>query len=126
MHSREQHFGGVPRLLGLLLLGLAGPALGQDSKPERLSKPDIMAVVLSHKPEVVECVKEQAKNTPESVGKHKVMMRWTITPEGQTANVSCVSGCETLFSTCVAELIKSWTYPAHQVQGEPVDFPFTL
>jgi hypothetical protein len=122
MHARDQHFGGVPRLLGLLLLAIAWPAAGQEAKPERLDKPDIMAVVISRKPEITECVNEQAKAQPDAHA--KVVMRWTVLPDGRTVDVSCVSGCETLFSSCMAGKIKSWTFPAHQVQGKPITFPF--
>jgi hypothetical protein len=126
MHLREQHCGGVPRLLGLVWLALAGPAVAQESKPplERLTREDIMVGVMSHKPEIKECVKEQKKAEPDTYA--KVVMRWTILPDGRTTNVVCVSGCETLFSSCVAERIKSWTFPKHHVQGEPLDFPFTF
>jgi hypothetical protein len=124
MHVREQHFSGVTRLLSLLLLGLAGPAVAQESKPERLTQEDIMTSVMARKPEVRECVKAQRNAEPDTHA--KVVMRWTILPDGRTADVSCVSGCSTPFAICVAERIKSWTFPEHQVQGEPLDFPFTF
>lgn len=128
MRTRERHFGGVPRLLGLVLLGLAGPSLGQEPppKPERLSRADIQAAVMPHKPEVVECVKTQRELTPNVQGETRVVMRWTIQPDGKTANVTCVSGCELRFASCIGEKIKSWTFPEHQVQGEPLDYPFAF
>src|SRR5687767_7380014 len=103
MRTRERHFGGVPRLLSLLLLGLAGPSLGQEPppKPERLSRADIQAAVMPHKPEVVECVKAQRELTPNVQGETRVVMRWTIQPDGKTANVTCVSGCELRFASCI-------------------------
>jgi hypothetical protein len=112
--------------VGLLLLGLAGPSVGQESTslPERLSQAEIQGAVLQHKPEVVECVKSHRQVTPETHG--KVVMRWTIQPDGRTTDVSCVSGCELQFSACVSEKIKTWTFPAHQVQGAPVDYPFSI
>jgi hypothetical protein len=126
MRTREQHFSGVPRLLGLLLLGLAGPSVGQEAPPvpERLTQADIQSSVFQRKPEVVECVKSHRQVTPETHG--KVVMRWTIQPDGKTADVSCVSGCELQFSACVGEKIKTWTFPTHKEQGAPVDYPFSI
>jgi hypothetical protein len=128
MRARKQHFGGVPRLVGLVLLALAGPAAGQEPKPlpERITREDIMAGVMPHKPEILECVKAQRQIDPESYGKGKVVMRWAIQPDGRTTEVTCVSGCSWQFASCVAEKIKSWTFPQHQVQGEALDFPFTF
>lgn len=126
MRTRVQHFSGVTRLMGLWLLGLAGPSVGQEAPalPERLSQAEIQAAVVQRKPEVFECVKSHRQVTPETRG--KVVMRWTIQPDGKTTDVSCVSGCELRFSACVSEKIKTWTFPAHQNQGAPVDYPFSL
>ena len=126
MRTRVRHFGGVPRLVGLLVLALAGPSVGQQAPPipEGLKHAEIQNAVMSHKTEVMECLKSHRQVTPETHG--KVVMRWTIQPDGKTTDVSCVSGCELQFSACVAEQIKTWTFPAHQGQVAPIDYPFSI
>ncbi|MDY7226050.1 AgmX/PglI C-terminal domain-containing protein [Hyalangium rubrum] len=126
---RLWHAGG--RTLGLLLLGMAGTALAQEpapakpaALPERLTSADIMSSVKLHKPEIVSCVNAQKAREPEAKG--KLVMRWSIQPDGKTAEISCVSGCSPQLAGCLTEQIQTWTFPAHQVQGAPIDFPFTF
>ncbi|WP_043711786.1 adventurous gliding motility protein GltJ [Corallococcus macrosporus] len=94
--------------------------------PDRLQQSDIMAVVLANKPAIVKCVNEQKKKDPSLSG--KLVMRWTIQTSGKTSSVSCRTNefRSTYMASCISGLIKSWSFPRHKRQGEPIDFPFTF
>ncbi|MCP3103850.1 adventurous gliding motility protein GltJ [Myxococcus sp. K15C18031901] len=94
--------------------------------PERLQTSDVMAVVLNNKPAIVKCVNEQKKKDPSLSG--KLVMRWTIQPSGKTSNVTCKTDefKSTYMASCISGLIKSWNFPRHKKQGDPIDFPFTF
>ncbi|WP_426753401.1 adventurous gliding motility protein GltJ [Myxococcus sp. Y35] len=94
--------------------------------PDRLQQSDIMAVVLANKPAIVKCVNEQKKKDPSLSG--KLVMRWTIQTSGKTTGISCRTDefRSTYMASCISGLIKSWTFPRHKRQGEPIDFPFTF
>ncbi|MBZ4422506.1 adventurous gliding motility protein GltJ [Myxococcus sp. RHSTA-1-4] len=94
--------------------------------PERLQQSDIMAVVLANKPAIVKCVNEQKKKDPALSG--KLVMRWTIQTSGKTTAISCRTDefRSTYMASCITGLIKSWSFPRHKKQGEPIDFPFTF
>lgn len=94
--------------------------------PERLQQSDIMAVVLANKPAIIKCVNEQKKKDPTLSG--KLVMRWTIQTSGKTTAVSCRTDefRSTYMASCISGLIKSWSFPRHKKQGEPIDFPFTF
>lgn len=93
---------------------------------ERLQQSDIMQVVLNNKPAIVKCVNEQKQKDPSLSG--KLVMRWTVQTSGKTSNVSCRTDefRSSYMATCITGLIKSWSFPKHQKQGEPIDFPFTF
>ncbi|WP_141617978.1 adventurous gliding motility protein GltJ [Myxococcus sp. AB036A] len=94
--------------------------------PDRLQQSDIMAVVLANKPAIIKCVNEQKKKDPSLSG--KLVMRWTIQTSGKTSAVSCRTDefRTTYMASCISGLIKSWSFPRHKRQGEPIDFPFTF
>ncbi|WP_223644847.1 adventurous gliding motility protein GltJ [Corallococcus sp. EGB] len=94
--------------------------------PERLQQSDIMQVVLNNKPAIVKCVNEQKQKDPSLSG--KLVMRWTVQTSGKTTNVSCRTDefRSSYMATCITGLIKSWSFPKHQKQGDPIDFPFTF
>ena len=94
--------------------------------PERLQQSDIMSVVLANKPAIIKCVNEQKKKDPALSG--KLVMRWTIQTSGKTTAVSCRTDefRSTYMASCISGLIKSWSFPRHKKQGEPIDFPFTF
>ena len=94
--------------------------------PERLQTSDVMTVVLNNKPAIVKCVNEQKKKDPSLSG--KLVMRWTIQPSGKTTSVTCRTDefRSTYMATCITGLIRSWTFPRHKKQGDPIDFPFTF
>jgi len=96
------------------------------SATARLQQSDIMKVVLENKPAIVKCVNEQKKKDPSTSG--KLVMRWTIQTNGKTKNVSVRSTqfARTYMASCIAGLVKGWTFPKHEVQGAPIDFPFTF
>ncbi|WP_164020377.1 adventurous gliding motility protein GltJ [Pyxidicoccus trucidator] len=96
------------------------------STPERLQTSDVMAVVLANKPAIIKCVNEQKKKDPALSG--KLVMRWSIQTSGKTTAVSCRTDefRSTYMASCISGLIKSWTFPRHKKQGDPIDFPFTF
>ncbi|RKH88559.1 DUF4339 domain-containing protein [Corallococcus sp. AB045] len=93
---------------------------------DRLQQSDIMQVVLNNKPAIVKCVNEQKQKDPSLSG--KLVMRWTVQTSGKTTGVSCRTDefRSSHMATCITGLIKSWSFPKHQKQGEPIDFPFTF
>ncbi|RKH22651.1 DUF4339 domain-containing protein [Corallococcus sp. CA041A] len=93
---------------------------------DRLQQSDIMQVVLNNKPAIVKCVNEQKQKDPSLSG--KLVMRWTVQTSGKTTAVSCRTDefRTSYMATCITGLIKSWSFPKHQKQGEPIDFPFTF
>ncbi len=100
------------------------PAPGSATVPERLGQSDIMAVVLRNKAAIQGCVNEQKQKDPGTSG--RLVMRWSIRTNGNTEkiNVQTAEFRSTHVATCIGGLIKRWKFPAHQVQGDPIDFPF--
>jgi hypothetical protein len=103
------------------------PEPGTTTKvPERLAQSDVMQVVLNNKPAIVKCVNEQKKKDPSISG--KLVMKWTIQTSGRTSAIACQSSefKSTYMAKCIGDLIKSWSFPKHQKQGDPIVFPFTF
>jgi predicted Zn finger-like uncharacterized protein len=99
------------------------PGAGGEVK-ESLGQSDIFEVVVANKSSLVKCADEQRKKEPGTSG--KLVMRWTIQTNGRATNVSVVTEeyKSTYFAGCVGGLIKTWVFPRHKQQGEPVMFPF--
>jgi predicted Zn finger-like uncharacterized protein len=106
--------------------GYIPPPPGGGDGPETLSQSDVMQVVVANKPSIINCVTEQRKKSPGLSG--KLVMRWSIQPNGKTNNISVQSDefKSTYMASCISGLIKNWTFPKHRVQGEPINFPFTF
>jgi len=53
-------------------------------------------------------------------------MKWTIQTSGKVSNVQVASDefKSTYIAGCVGGLVKSWAFPRHKTQGDPVVFPF--
>ena len=102
------------------------PPPGSADIPERLGSSDIMSVVLSNKPAIQKCGHEQKAKDPGVSG--KLVVRWTVKTNGRTSNVAVLTDefRSTYIASCITGLVKSWKFPAHRVQGDPVDFPFTF
>ena len=104
------------------------PAPGSASAdlPESLGQSDIMSVVVQNKPSILGCVSEQRKRDSSLSG--RMVMRWQIHTNGKTSNVSCQTDefKGTPLASCIGGLIKTWTFPRHKIQGEPINFPFTF
>jgi predicted Zn finger-like uncharacterized protein len=103
------------------------PAPGSASDiPESLGQSDIMQIVVSNKSSILGCVADQKKRDPSSSG--RIVMRWSIQPNGRTSNISCQSDefKGSPVASCIGGLIKGWTFPRHRVQGDPINFPFTF
>ena len=104
------------------------PAPGSASSdlPDTLGQSDIMSVVVQNKSSILGCVGEQKKRDPSLSG--RMVMRWQIHTNGRTSNISCQSDefKGTPLASCLGGLIKTWTFPKHRIQGEPINFPFTF
>jgi predicted Zn finger-like uncharacterized protein len=102
------------------------PEPGTSKTPERLAQSDVMQVVLNNKPAIVKCVNEQKKKDPTISG--KLVMKWTIQTSGKTSAIACQSAefKSTYMAKCIGDLIKTWSFPKHQKQGDPIVFPFTF
>lgn len=100
------------------------PAPGATNVKDALGSSDIMEVVLANKSALAKCAETQRQKDPGTSG--KLVMRWTIQTSGRTSNVGVVSDefKGTYMASCVGGLIKSWQFPKHKQQGEPVTFPF--
>jgi predicted Zn finger-like uncharacterized protein len=101
------------------------PGAGSDI-PESLGQSDIMQVVLSNKPSIVKCVQQQKASDPGASG--KLVMRWTVQTSGRVSGISVQSPefKDSQMASCITALIKTWTFPRHRQQGEPINFPFTF
>src|SRR5258708_2970636 len=57
-----------------------------------------------------------------------MVMRWQIHTNGRTSNISCQSDefKGTPLASCLGGLIKTWTFPKHRIQGDPINFQFTF
>lgn len=99
------------------------PGGGADVK-DSLENSDIIEGVSSHKPDLANCVQKQKAADPSLSG--KLVMKWQIQTNGKTSNISVVSEefKGTPIANCIGGLIKTWTFPKHKKQGEPVSFPF--
>jgi predicted Zn finger-like uncharacterized protein len=102
------------------------PAPGSATGPEKLAQSDVYSVVLQNKGALQQCVKEQKEKDPGTSG--KVVMRWVIKTNGTTSNVSVQTAefRSTHVATCIGSVIKGMRFPAHKVQGDPIDFPFNF
>ncbi len=100
------------------------PGAASGDVKESLGQSDIMEVVLGNKSALSKCVEEQRKKDPATTG--RLQMKWTIQTNGRTSNVSVASEefKGTLIANCVGQLIKSWQFPRHKKQGDPITFPF--
>ena len=91
---------------------------------ESLGQADIMEVVKGNISAIKKCVDEQKTKEPGTSG--KLVMKWTILTSGKSTKVEVVSEefKSTYLAGCVGGLIKTWQFPKHKTQGEPVVFPF--
>jgi hypothetical protein len=104
------------------------PAVAKEPNalPETLEHSAIMAVVLENKAEAADCVR---RFQPEdSDAPRKLVMRWTIRPSGETADITSQTPelTGTPLEDCLRTLIGKWKFPKHQQEGEPFSFPFRL
>ena len=99
------------------------PGSGGDVK-EELATSDIFEVVVANKPAIAKCADEQHKKDPGSTG--KLVMKWTVQTNGRTSAIGVASEefKGSYIATCIAGLVKTWTFPRHKKQGEPIVFPF--
>jgi hypothetical protein len=102
------------------------PAPGQVDIPEKLGQSDIMQVVLQNKAALATCAQEQKKRDPSLSG--KLVVRWSIQTNGKTSKVAPQTAefKNTYMATCVSNVIKQMHFPAHKVEGDPIDFPFSF
>jgi hypothetical protein len=103
------------------------PPPGEGAVMESLGQSDIMQEVLSHKSAIRTCVDEQKKRDPGS-SPGRLVVRWTVLPSGKTTGIAVQTDAlkSSYLSGCITGLIKTWSFPKHRVQGDPIDFPFTF
>lgn len=89
-----------------------------------LEQGDIMETVLAHKAQLLKCTDEQKKREPGVSG--KLVMKWTVQTSGKVSNVSVVTDefKGTYMASCVGGLVKTFVFPRHKNQHEPIQFPF--
>jgi len=99
------------------------PGSGGDV-PDQVSQSDIMQTVISHKPEIVECVRKQKAKDPEATG--TLVMKWRIENSGSTSGVTPVTEeyKSAPIASCMSGLIKGWKFPKHKGAQDPINFPF--
>jgi len=102
------------------------PAPGSADLPDTLSTADILQYVVTQKPAILECVKKQKAKDADMSG--KLVMKWTIQPNGHTASVQVASESDefksTYLASCMTQLIRGWAFPRHRSPQDPVMFPF--
>ncbi|MDQ3265909.1 MAG: AgmX/PglI C-terminal domain-containing protein, partial [Myxococcota bacterium] len=105
--------------------GYIPPPVASDVQ-ESLSESDIMGVVVAHKSDIVRCVNEMKAKEPGTSG--RLVMRWTIRPTGSTTGISAQTAefKNSHMARCIGGLVKTWKFPRHRVQGDPINFPFVF
>jgi Flp pilus assembly protein CpaB len=92
-----------------------------DPKPNQQSA--VMAVVLGHKPQLEQCI--QAERAAHPDGKGKVVMSWTVAPDGSVRGVGTktpgMKGSSLV--SCLSAAIATWRFPVGEVDAV-IDFPF--
>lgn len=94
--------------------------------PDSLQPEEIRQVVVANRLALRRCAEEQQmKKLPLP---SKMVMQWTILPNGRTAEVTCATDelRQSELAHCVGSLIRRWRFPQHKVQGEPINVPFTF
>jgi len=58
----------------------------------------------------------------------KVVMRWTIQPDGKTRDISTQTEAyaNSTMAQCLEKQIGEWKFPKHRTEGDPVSFPFKV
>jgi predicted Zn finger-like uncharacterized protein len=99
------------------------PAPGGADIPETLGQSDIMQVVLQNRPAIKKCVDDQKAKDAELSG--TLVMRLTVKTSGRADTVVCETDefKTSPLAGCMISLIKSWSWPKHKVQGDPVKIP---
>jgi predicted Zn finger-like uncharacterized protein len=103
------------------------PPPGATTVQESLGQSDIMQVVLANRGAIQKCAADAKAKDP-SINGQTLVMRWTILTSGKTSSVSAQTAelKSNPVAGCIGGLIKGWTFPRHQKQGPPIDFPFKL
>lgn len=99
------------------------PAPGGGAIPEQLTTAELEAVVASHRAEVRRCADA---HRPLTTSKGEIVMRWTVTPDGTVNAPRAVTDGlrDSALADCLAAALRTWKFPAHQKQMEPVELPF--
>jgi hypothetical protein len=92
--------------------------------PLSLTTSQVMEVVLKHKAAVNGCVRAQHAQEPDSSG--RLVMRWNVHLDGHVSDISVKSEdlVDSPMGACLAKEIEGWTFPEHEVEHPPVEFPF--
>jgi hypothetical protein len=103
---------------------VATVASAASAGPEQLTNEQINETVVSHKADIVECVRRQRADGIRASG--TAVMSWVIEPSGRTSAVAATSPefADTFLVHCLTELIEGWTFPTHAQAQDPISFPF--
>jgi TonB family protein len=97
-----------------------------DADPTELNREALAVFVRSHKGAIQDCYEAELKKNPKLKG--KIVMRFTITPDGTTDGVvveeNSLSGDEV--ASCASEVIQRWTFPIRPREPVPVAYPFVF
>lgn len=99
------------------------PGAGAPPPLERLEAQHVKDVVLAARPDLQRCADGQPNLAK---GKTTLTLKWVIGTDGRVSKVELVGDelKRTHLATCVMKLVKLWQFPKHQVQGDPIVFPF--
>ncbi len=100
------------------------PAPGGTGIKDSLGASDVMEVLLGNRAGLTKCAAEARTREPSVSG--KLVLRWTISPDGRVSKVEVVTEelASSEFARCLVRLVKTWTFPKHKQQGGPITFPF--
>ncbi len=99
------------------------PGAGAPAPLERLEPQHVKDVVLAARSDLQRCADGQPNLAK---GKTTLTVKWVIGTDGRVSRVELVGDelKRTHLASCVMKLVKLWQFPKHQVQGDPVVFPF--
>jgi hypothetical protein len=99
------------------------PAEASTAMSARLTNDEVMAVVLAHRSELMQCARQQRKRSPGSSG--KLVMRWRVRTSGRAEDVRVATSKfeGSVIAKCVENNISKWTFPKHRVERDPIEVP---
>ncbi len=93
-------------------------------RPDELETSEVFEVVGSNKAAIESCVQAQKAADPDTSG--RLVMRWNVSLDGRVSDVSVRSKefADLPLVGCLQKEVRTWTFPKHEVEHAPVEFPF--